>query len=118
MQFSNYKYWVHALRNNRGMKNLIIDIIHTAEHYKIDGIQFSNLHPTRVWINIFVYYKSLKFDLKFIVNETIKNTRQFEVPRSAIRNVFLTILSVIINNYYLTFVNIFRLLFPITIELL
>ncbi|CAI6360335.1 unnamed protein product [Macrosiphum euphorbiae] len=47
MQFSNYKYWVHALRNNRGMKNLIIDIIHTAVHYKIDGIQFSNLHPTR-----------------------------------------------------------------------
>jgi len=50
MQFSNYKFWVQALSNYRGMRKLIIDIIHTAVQYNIDGIQFSNLHPTMVRI--------------------------------------------------------------------
>jgi len=48
MEFPSYKFWVEALKNNKGMKNLIIDIIHTVVQYKIDGIQFSNLHPTKV----------------------------------------------------------------------
>ncbi|XP_015373025.1 PREDICTED: uncharacterized protein LOC107168211 [Diuraphis noxia] len=45
MQYSSYKYWKNAL-NHRDLNILVKDIINTVIRYKIDGIQFSNLHPS------------------------------------------------------------------------
>jgi len=48
MKYKEYKHWEEALDSSNAMKTLVTDIIHKVVHNKIDGIQFSNLHPTEV----------------------------------------------------------------------